>query len=165
MLTVSEEARLIDKLPFDKTDFYDDTKTPRCYDYAAICTDIASRLVDADSVKYEPQIRSIANMLDEMLYSYDSYEYTDNADTSEGYEHMRDANTTIIYDSLLNHTLTGDDVSKSFDCRIVDDESITNMMSDFGITKDALKGREIPAKFQEIVNAETREIASEAEVG
>ena len=165
MLKVSEEARLIDKLPFDKADFYDDTKTPRCYDYAATCTDIAGRLVDADAVKYEPQIRSIASMLDEMSYMYDSYEYTDNADTSEGYEHMRAANTAIIYDSLLNHTLTSDDVSKSFDCRIVDDESITNMMSDFGITKDALKGREIPAKFQEIIDDNAREIESEVEVG
>lgn len=165
MLKVSEEARLIDKLPFDKTDFYDDTKTPRCYDYAAACTDIADRLVDADAVKYEPQIRSIASMLDEMSYQYDPYEYTDNADASEGYEQMRAMNTDVIYESLLSHALTSDDISKTFDCRIVDDKSVENMMADFGITKDMLKGREIPAKFQEIVNAKTREIESEAEVG
>lgn len=165
MLKVSEEARLIDKLPFDSTDFYDDTKTPKCYDYAATCTDIASRLVDADAVKYESQIRSIAGMLDEMSYTYDSYEYADAADASMGYEQMRVMNKDVIYNSLLSHNLTSDDVSKSFDCRIVDDKSVEGMMADFGITKDMLKGREIPAKFQEIIDDAAREIESEAEVG
>ena len=82
-----------------------------------------------------------------------------------GYEQMRVMNKDVIYNSLLSHDLTSDDVSKTFDCRIVDDKSVENMMSDFGITKDMLKGREIPAKFQEIIDDAAKEIESEAEVG